>query len=290
MDETHSDSGNNSSAFEWKKKSSVPDERLSLRIDAQEANRYQAKNGKAKLGEISPSLKSLRKKIRNPFDEEEDDNDGAMDNDTIRILHEMEMNAYDASNNDTSLLNSLSPVEKHFIDQRSNIANQRMEENAGKLNALQQSDTLSRKSGITKMTTDEYADKMQNAIYNPRRLREQSFEENIAKKVGLKGHITKHNTGEIVRGVKKITETTNRKKVKGLTMDDAAKIGKRKMSKNATAEMILKKSGQTARLTEIKMKTAAAQKNQDSQKPKRSYSAEMKKLLKASLQKNGAVR
>ncbi len=121
-------------------------------------------------------------------------------------------------------------------------------------------------------------------------MREQSFEENIAKKVGLKGHITKHNTGEIVRGVKKITETTNRKKVKGLTMDDAAKVGKRKMSKNATAEMILKKSGQTARLTEIKMKTAAAQKNQDSQKPKRSYSAEMKKLLKASLQKNGAVR
>ena len=288
MDEAQT--GTNKTVLDWNKKGSVPDERLSLRIDAQEANRYQAKAGKAKLGELSPSLKSLRKKVRNPFDEEEDDNDGTMDEEAIRVLRELEMNANDASNNDTTLLNSLTSSERHFIDQRSNIANQRMEENAGKLNALQQSDTLSLKAGITKMTNDDYANRMQDAIYNPRRLREQSFEENVAKKVGLKGHITKHNTGAVVKGVKKINETTNRKKVKGLTMDDAAKVGKQKMSKNATAELILKKSGQTARLTEIKMKTAASRKNADSKKPKRSYSAEMKKLLKASLQKNGAVR
>ena len=75
-----------------------------------------------------------------------------------------------------------------------------------------------------------------------------------------------------------------------MTMNDAAKVGKKNMSKNATAELILQKSGQTARLTEIKMKTAYAKKEPDSKKTKRSYSAEMKKLLKASLQKNGEVR
>lgn len=173
MDEAQT--GTNKTVLDWNKKGSVPDERLSLRIDAQEANRYQAKAGKAKLGELSPSLKSLRKKVRNPFDEEEDDNDGTMDEEAIRVLRELEMNANDASNNDTTLLNSLTSSERHFIDQRSNIANQRMEENAGKLNALQQSDTLSRKAGITKMTNDDYANRMQDAIYNPRRLREQSF-------------------------------------------------------------------------------------------------------------------
>ena len=136
MDEAQT--GTNKTVLDWNKKGSVPDERLSLRIDAQEANRYQAKAGKAKLGELSPSLKSLRKKVRNPFDEEEDDNDGTMDEEAIRVLRELEMNANDASNNDTTLLNSLTSSERHFIDQRSNIANQRMEENAGKLNALQQ--------------------------------------------------------------------------------------------------------------------------------------------------------
>lgn len=290
MDETQTETKKNKAAPDWNKKGTVPDERLSLRIDAQEANRYQAKAGKSKLGDLSPSLKSMRKKIRNPFDEEEDDNDGAMDDETLRILRELELNANDASNNDTTLLNAVSPAERRFIDQRSTIETTRREENAGKQNALEQADTLSRRAGISKMTTQEMTNSMQDAIYNPRRLREQSFEENVAKKVGLKGHITKHNTGEVVKGVKKITETSNRKKVKGMTMNDAAKVGKKNMSKNATAELILQKSGQTARLTEIKMKTAYAKKEPDSKKTKRSYSAEMKKLLKASLQKNGEVR
>ena len=290
MDETQTETKKNKAALDWNKKGSVPDERLSLRIDAQEANRYQAKAGKSKLGDLSPSLKSMRKKIRNPFDEEEDDNDGAMDDETLRILRELELNANDASNNDTTLLNAGSPAERRFIDQRSTIETTRREENAGKQNALEQADTLSRRAGISKMTTQEMTNSMQDSIYNPRRLREQSFEENVAKKVGLKGHITKHNTGEVVKGVKKITETSNRKKVKGMTMNDAAKVGKKNMSKNATAELILQKSGQTARLTEIKMKTAYAKKEPDSKKTKRSYSAEMKKLLKASLQKNGEVR
>ena len=165
-----------------------------------------------------------------------------------------------------------------------------MEENAGKLNAMQQADTLSRKAGITKMTTQEYTDKMQEAIYNPQRLRREAFEENVAKKVGLKGHVTKHNTGKVVKGVRKITETTKNKKVKDVKMDDAAQIGKKNLSKNATAELILKKSGQTARLTEIKMKTSYNIKTPEQKKSKKSYSAEMKELLRKSLQKNGDVR
>lgn len=292
MDDTQTETqgGTDKTALDWNKKGFVPAERLSLRIDAQEANRYQAKAGKAKLGDLSPALKSLRKKVRNPFDDDEDDNDGASDEEIFRMLRELEQNANDASNNDTTLLNALSPAEKHFIDQRSTIENNRMEDNAGKLNAMQQADTLSRKAGISKMTNDDYMNNMQEAIYNPRRLREQTFEENIAKKVGLKGHITKHNTGEVVKGVKKITETTKNKKVKGMSFDDAAKVGKKNMSKNATAELILQKSGQTARLTEIKMKTQIKSKEPDAKAPKRSYSAEMKKLLQESLRKNGEVR
>lgn len=292
MDDTQTETqgGADKTALDWTKKGFVPAERLSLRIDAQEANRYQAKAGKAKLGDLSPALKSLRKKVRNPFNEDEDDNDGAPDDEVFRMLRELEQNANDASNNDTTLLNALSPAEKHFIDQRSTIENNRMEDNAGKLNAMQQADTLSRKAGISKMTNDDYMNHMQEAIYNPRRLREQTFEENVAKKVGLKGHVTKHNTGEVVKGVKKITETTKNKKVKGMSFDDAAKVGKKNMSKNATAELILQKSGQTARLSEIKMKSQVKRKEPDAKAPKRSYSAEMKKLLQESLRKNGEVR
>ena len=77
-------------------------------------------------------------------------------------------------------------------------------------------------------------------------------------------------------------------------MSDANTVGKKNLSKNATAELILQKSGQSARLSEIKMKTSMAKQNPDKtknvKKSNRSYSAEMKELLKASLKKNGEVR
>lgn len=294
MDEAQDkDNKTDSAAFDWKnKKGFVPDERLSLRIDVKEANRHQAKEGKSKLSELSPAMKSLRKKVRNSYDEEEDD--ASMDEDVLRSLRELQINMDDASNNDTSLLNALSPNERRIIDQRNTIETVRHEENAGKQNALEQSDTLARKAGISKMSTEEMTSQIQDAIYNPRRLRLESLEKNIAKKVGIKGEITQHNVGNVVKGVKKINETTNNHKVKKIKMSDANTVGKKNLSKNATAELILQKSGQSARLSEIKMKTSMAKQNPDKaknvKKSKRSYSAEMKELLKASLKKNGAVR
>ena len=54
--------------------------------------------------------------------------------------------------------------------------------------------------------------------------------------------------------------------------------------------MILRKSGQTARLTEIKMKKTSPEQIKDGENVKRSYSKEMKELLKESLRKNDKVR
>lgn len=287
MDETQENKTDNA-GLDWNKKGSVPAERLSLRIDAQEANRYQAKEGKAKLSELSPAMKSLRKRVRNRYDEEEDD--GTMDEDALRAFFELQLSADDASNNDNSLVSALSPAERGRIEQRNHTETVRQEEYAGKMNALQQSDTLSNRAGISRMSTAEMTMQMQDAIYNPRRLRLESLEKNITEKVGIKGKITQREVGQVVEGIKKINKTTNNRKVNQIKMSDARDVGKKNLSKNATAELILKKSGQTARLTEIKMRNIKAEKDKDAPKPKRSYAAEMKKLLQASLQKNGEVR
>ncbi|MDO4161501.1 MAG: hypothetical protein Q4D80_00655 [Pseudomonadota bacterium] len=287
MDETQENKTDNA-GLDWNKKGSVPAERLSLRIDAQEANRYQAKEGKAKLSELSPAMKSLRKRVRNRYDEEEDD--GTMDEDALRAFFELQLSADDASNNDNSLVSALSPAERGRVEQRNHTETVRQEEYAGKMNALQQSDTLSNRAGISRMSTAEMTMQMQDAIYNPRRLRLESLEKNITEKVGIKGKITQREVGQVVEGIKKINKTTNNRKVNQIKMSDARDVGKKNLSKNATAELILKKSGQTARLTEIKMRNIKAEKDKDAPKPKRSYAAEMKKLLQASLQKNGEVR
>ena len=286
MEDTQEDK-KNEAGMDWKKNKGFSDsERLSLRIDVKEANRYQAKKGTKKISALSPTLKSLRKKNRNPYDD--DENDDVFDDDVLRALRELQLNATEASNGDTTLLDSLNPSEKQQLLQNTTIENKRNEENAGKMDALLQSDSMSKRAGISEMSRAEFSNRMQEAIYNPRRTKEITLEENISKRVGLSGKITKHNLGKVVEGVKKINEVTNNCKVKSVTFDDAVKIGKKTTSKNATAELILKKSGQTARLSEIKMKQA--QKDSENKKPTRSYSKEMKELLKASLNKKVEVR
>lgn len=271
--------------FEWNKKGFEPGERLSLRIDVREANQYQAEKGKIKIGELPNSMKKLRKKVRDSYDEVDE---GGIDEDVLFALRELQINVADASNGDNTLLNAVSSDERRMIDQNTTIEISRQQQNAGKLNALQQADRLSKQAGITTMSAADYASQMQEAIYNPRRTREKSLELNIAKKVGLKGEIKKHNVGKVVKGVKQIVETTDNRKVKNMDMGDAAKVGQKKLSQKATAELILQKSGQSARLSEIKMKISKSATAENM--PKKSYDQEMKKLLKESLRKNNKVR
>lgn len=281
--------GSKPTQFDWNKnKKGVDDsERMSLRIDAQEAIKYQAEKGKAKIGELTPALKKLRKQVRDSYD---DLDDGGIDEDVVLALQQLQINAVDASNGDNTLLNSLSPAERRQIDQRTNLEISRHEQNAGKLNALLQSERLSREAGLSKMSASDFANKMQDAIYNPRRVKHQALEKNISKKIGIKGEINKKNVNKVVRGVKQIKEVSENKKVKNVNTKDAKIVGKKNTSKNATAEMILRKSGQTARLSEIKMKKINPEQTKEGENTKRSYSKEMKELLKESLRKNSNIR
>ena len=262
-------------------------ERLTLKINVQEAEQYNAEKGKKKIGALPKNMKKLRKKVRDSYDEEDD---GSMDEDVIRSLQELQINQTDASNGDNTLINSLSENERRQIMQNTNIEITRHEQNAGRQDALEQADTKLRQAGLKKMTTDEFTKEMQDAIYNPSRLRREALEHNITAKMGIEGKVTKHNEGKIVEGVRKVRDVTENRQVKSLKMDDVKHIAQKNMSQNETAELILKKSGQTARLSEIK-RQASSRKPEDKQKNNgKSYSVQMKELLKESLKKNDKVR
>ncbi len=267
------------------KKSFETSERMTLRIDAQQAEQYLAQKGKIKIGQLSPAMKNMSKKVRDSRDDE--DEYDSMDLEAIQALQQLRESMTDASNGDNTLINALSPNERQMLNQRSTIEVTRREENAGKLNALLQADSLSHRAGLSELSRGDFANQMQEAIYNPRRTRMEALEKNIANRVGIVGKITKRDTENVVDGVKQIRETTNNHQVKKVSMNDAATIGKKKMSKNETAELILRKSGQTARLAEIKKETAISKTKK--KEPKKSYDAEMKKLLQASLGKKDKV-
>lgn len=264
-------------------------ERMTLKINVQEALQYEAEKGKKKIGSLPKNLKKINKKVRDSYDEDEDD---GMDEDVIRSLRELQINQVDASNGDNSLINALNDQERRQIMQSTNIEIKRHEENAGKQNSLEQADTNLRKATLRKMTTQEFMNEMNDAIYNPGRLRREAMEHSIAKQMGIKGEIKKRHEGHVVEGVKKVKELSGNRKVKTLKMKDVQQVGKKNMSQNQTAELILKKSGQTARLAEIKRQSKSGgifTKEKDKKQPKKSYAKEMKELLRQSLSKNDKI-
>lgn len=282
---------NKTSKSQNNKKGFDDSERLTLKINVQEAVQYEAEKGKKKIGNLPKNLKKIKKKVRDSYDEDEED---GMDEDIIRSLRELQINQTDASNGDNTLINSLNEQERRQILQSTNIEIVRHEENAGKSNALEQADTNLRKATLRRMTTQEFMNEMNDAIYNPSRLRREAMEHGIAKQMGIKGKIEKHHEGNVVEGVKKVKQLSGNRKVQKVEMKDVDRVGKKNMSQNQTAELILKKSGQTARLSEIKRQCKSNNapsngKDKGKQQPKKSYAKEMKELLRQSLSKNEKI-
>lgn len=292
---------------DWKKKKIGDDERLTLRIDALEAEKYQSKKNKTQTSQKKNAFK-MSKKVRQAYDEEEDENED-IDEMAIRSLHELQINQNDASNGDMSLINALAPHEKQQIEQSTTLEIARNEQNAGRLNAIEQADKLARQAGLSKMSKSEHLQYMQNAIYNPSRIREQALEKNIKDKTGIKGEIRgKTEEKTAVKGIKKVKETTDNRKVRPLKLEDVKKLGKNNASQVQTAELILKKSGQTAKLQDLKrkhgqiqeqdMSKISPQQEKDNQKEQkqpekksdRTYAEQMKSLLKESLKHSNKVR
>lgn len=285
-DDDETGGSNKPTANKSEKKGFDTEGRLSLRIDAQEATRYQANKGKNNLNNQITGIKNLRKKVRDSHDEEEN----GIDTDVIATLNQLQMNLVDASNGDNSLLAAVEGGEKRNLQQNTNIEIARHEQNAGKMNAILQANKLSEKAGISKITDAEFVEKMQEAIYNPKKLQTKVLEENISKKLGIEGKINKNKTEDIIEGVKKIREVAGDKQVKKVNFDDVAKLGNKKANQNETAELILRKSGQTARLSEIKMKSVVDENQGKKERKPRGYSKKMRQLLEETLKKNDKVR
>lgn len=272
-------------------------ERLTLRIDAIEAEKYQSKKTKQTSNVLPKTVKKMKTKVRQLGDEEDEDED-LMDHDAIRSLQQLQINQNDASNSDTSLINALFENERRQIMQNTNIEITRQQENAGRHNALEQADTMLRKADMHRMNTQEFMNELKDAIYNPSKLRREALQDQIAKQMGIEGKIEKRSEGNVVEGVKKVKELSGNRQVSQIKMQDVEKIGKENMNQNQTAELILQKSGQTARLAEIKRDTTikkTTEKTQDNQEQQKkpngkSYSAQMKDLLKESLNKNNKTR
>lgn len=300
---------------DWKKKKIDDDERLTLRIDAIEADKWQAKHNKAQSDIKRTKTGKISKKVRQLYDDEELEDDG-FDDDIERSFRELRKMQAESSNSDSSLLDALAPSERLMIEQRAQLQTLKQQENAGKLNAIQQADTLARRAGLERSRTADDTKQMNEALYNPRRLREKSMEQTINIQTGITGDIKPRSEKKVADGVKQVKRTIENRKVQNIKIDDVKTVNRRNMSDNQTAEMILKKSGQEAKLAEIKkqnfVKSLADNKQQSKNKSnaanetkmsseqqndketqqssQKSYSQQIKTLLRDTLNKNRSTR
>lgn len=237
-------------AFDWKKKGFDNQERITLKTDVLEAEKYsQKKDSLSKKNKVKPEnlplgLKKLRKKIRDIYDDEDED-----ENDYIHAHIKMP-----EQEEDNTLLNALSDDEKRMFRQKNTIENTRMQQNAGKMEALQIANNLAREAGLKNLSRKVMDTSMQEATFNPKEAQEKIIKKEVGGKLGIKGKIDDGKVIQAARGIKKVEQLGGQQATKNLNMKEVVKAGEDKMTDKQLAELILEKSGQEVKLNKNKNK------------------------------------
>ena len=128
--------------IEWKKPGFGSSEKLSLKVNTKEAVLYDAKkkNGLQKSNPLTPAdlpagLKKIRKKIKDVFDEDEED-----ENDSVFVPSQSLQEA-------NSLFNALNEDEKRIFKQQQTLHQIKMQNDAGKLEALAMANKTAQEAG-----------------------------------------------------------------------------------------------------------------------------------------------
>ncbi len=236
-------------SFDWKKKSVENKERLTLKNDINEAIKFEAKNKAPTISKksINPQnlplgLLKMRKKIRDIYDEDDEDED-----DTFFAHIKM---PEDEENN--SLLHALSDEEKMMLNQKNTIHHTKMQQNAGKMEALHIANNLAKEAGLNNISKKALEIGMQEAIFDPQKRQEKIIEKEIGHKLGIKGSIKEGKIAQAAKGIKKVEQLGGKEATKNIEMKDMIKAGEKKFSDQELAKLILEKSGQKVNLDKHK--------------------------------------
>lgn len=225
--------------FDWKKNSTGKREHMALNIDAQAVEKYRDKKEKNLMKTPRPEnlalgLKKLRKKVREVYDEEDDEDENETIFAPLPYLQEEE----------NPLLNALTEDEKRLFWQKNTIENTQMQQTAGKMEALQIANNLAKEAGLQNIDRKALNKGMNEASFRPQELQEKIIRKEVSGKLGIKGDIEKGKILEAARGIKKVEMLGGKEAVKNLDMRDIVKAGEEKLDEIKLAEMILEKSGQ----------------------------------------------
>lgn len=238
--------------FSWKKNGFDIREHLTLKNDALEAEAFQQKQSKGRpkkrmkpVRNLPLGLQMLKKKVREVYDEEEDEEDYMYT--ALPMFHMIE------EEDDGRLRQGLTENEKRILKQKETIDTVKALQTAGKMEALHQAHNLAREAGLKGLYEKTVAESIQEAAFRPEQIQEKAIQKDVSKKLGIKGKIHDGQIIQVARGIKKIEGMGGQKAAKNMDMKDIIKIGEEKLDEIKIAELILKKSGQDIRKRKRKL-------------------------------------
>ncbi len=230
--------------IDWEQKKGVDkNEKNSRRIDIKKALTAEAKDRNnfkqtaKQIKNLPPNLKKLKTKIREVYDEDDEEDD---ENAPIMFDFALE-------NENSSLLNALKEEEKAKLEFKQTLENQKMQQTAGKMEAILAADRTSKKLGLKGIKRKIINENLQNVTQSSETF-EQVLQQTIADKTKVKTKkLSKNDAQNVIKGISRIQDASLSQKdfsknLADLKTDELIKIGKAKTTKE-TAEMILEKSG-----------------------------------------------
>lgn len=227
--------------IEWKKnKGFGATEKLTRKTDVKKALEFEATEKKAVSPNLAPrpselpkGLKKIRKKIRDVYDEDEDED------------------FYDGIPPDmnSSLLNALYEDEKRLLQQKETLQNQKMQQNAGRLEAVAIADKLTREAGLKGLDKKVAGRNLADVTQIDGSLEKVLSEELAVKTKTSIRRLSKAETITMLRGIERIRKMASAadepqlKALEKMKVDDLINAGEKTTDDRKVAELILKKSG-----------------------------------------------
>ena len=268
--------------IEWKKNQGFgATEKLTRKIDKQKALPFEATEKKAvnttfsaKPTELPKGLKKIRKKIKEVYDEDEDEDfyDG--------VPHDL----------NNSLMNALYEDEKKQLQQKETLNNQKMQQTAGRLEAVAVADKLARESGLKGLDKKVAGKNLSDVT-----LINSSLEKVLSEEVALKTKsgvrkLSKGETVTMLRGITRIrkmalaADESQLKALEKMKVEDIINAGEKSTDDAKVAELILKKSGRKSK-KDVNKIVEKSKKQKDikikNPKPKDKYTSKQKLNLSA---------
>ncbi len=225
---------NKKELINWEKKSASDAARITKRLEGRaeledEATTKNAANLRKPASPSPQALNRLRKKIKEVYDDEEDEEEGNTFF-NIDLLDNEEI--YDEE-------------QARARQEKETIRITQEQQMAGKLSAVMSANMAAKAAGQPSAPTREDARLLNSSEYTPTEIRRQVLKQKIVEPLNLKGDLPEENLEKSIRGIKNIKKEFSEEELKNIPAKEISDFAEEK-DENELAKLILKKSGRRA--------------------------------------------